>query len=204
MRVHGLEIALKQRSLYWSPSRGFTLQKAAYGQTVPVCDHLIWLKWRKWRCSHLPRRWSQRVLCSFAFPCGSVTHGGSLGSKYCFAFKSSILWDTMMCSPLKSNRRFGGICRLQLQGARISQERNNHEAGSKQLSFMLDYCLAYSSILKMEVTRSTETSIDFQRTTQGYIRENGTPHSHRCENLKSKVNMNTCFCECIEFQIGVP
>jgi hypothetical protein len=35
-------------------------------------------------------------------------------------------------SPLKGNRRFGGTCRLHLQGQRISQTRNQHEAGSKQ------------------------------------------------------------------------
>jgi hypothetical protein len=38
--------------------------------------------------------------------------------------KNSISWDTKPCSPLKVNRSFGGICRLQLHGRRISQERN--------------------------------------------------------------------------------
>jgi hypothetical protein len=30
--------------------------------------------------------------------------------------KNSISWDITQCSPLKINRRFGGICPLQLQG----------------------------------------------------------------------------------------
>jgi hypothetical protein len=30
--------------------------------------------------------------------------------------KSSIFWDMMQCSPLKANQRFGGTCRLHLQG----------------------------------------------------------------------------------------
>jgi hypothetical protein len=30
--------------------------------------------------------------------------------------KSAVFWDIMPCSPLKVNRRFGGTCRLQLQG----------------------------------------------------------------------------------------
>jgi hypothetical protein len=34
--------------------------------------------------------------------------------------KSSILWDITPSSPLEVNRRFGGTCRLHLQGWRIS------------------------------------------------------------------------------------
>jgi hypothetical protein len=46
-------------------------------------------------------------------------------------------------------------------------------------------CLAYSSVLKMEVTCSTETSVDFQRTTWCNNPEDTIPHNHRCKNLKS-------------------
>jgi hypothetical protein len=41
------------------------------------------------------------------------------------------------------------------------------------------------SILKTEVTFSSETSVDFQRTTKRYIPEDSTLHYYRCENLKS-------------------
>jgi hypothetical protein len=52
--------------------------------------------------------------------------------------KSSILWDITPCSPLKIKWCFGGICRLHLQDWRLSQARNQHEAGSKQgLLFLL-------------------------------------------------------------------
>jgi hypothetical protein len=54
--------------------------------------------------------------------------------------------------------------------------------------FMLISCLAYPSTLKMEVTCSTETSVDFQRTTWRYIPEDRTLHNHRCENVKSCKN----------------
>jgi hypothetical protein len=37
----------------------------------------------------------------------------------------------------------------------------------------------------MEATRSSETSVDFQMTTQRYIPEDRTLHNHRCEKLKS-------------------
>jgi hypothetical protein len=34
---------------------------------------------------------------------------------------------------------------------------------------------------------SSETSVDFQRTTRRYIPEDSTLHNHRCENLKSYI-----------------
>jgi hypothetical protein len=46
--------------------------------------------------------------------------------------KSIIFWDITPWSPLKVNRHFGGTCCLHLQGWRISQERNQREAGSKE------------------------------------------------------------------------
>jgi hypothetical protein len=39
--------------------------------------------------------------------------------------------------------------------------------------------------LKIQETRSSETSRDFERTTRGYVREYRILHDHRCENLKS-------------------
>jgi hypothetical protein len=44
-------------------------------------------------------------------------------------------------------------------------------------------CLAYSSTLKMEATRSSETSVDFYRTTWRYIPEDRTLHNYICETL---------------------
>jgi hypothetical protein len=38
--------------------------------------------------------------------------------------KGSLFWDIRPCSPLKVNRRFGGTCRLNLHGRRISRARN--------------------------------------------------------------------------------
>jgi hypothetical protein len=44
--------------------------------------------------------------------------------------KSTIFWDITPCSPLKINRRFGGIYCLHFHG-RISRERYHREAGGK-------------------------------------------------------------------------
>jgi hypothetical protein len=59
--------------------------------------------------------------------------GGYVGFEVLTAvvMNSSIFWDITPCSPLKVNRRFGGTCRLHLQGW-ISQARNHRDAGSKQ------------------------------------------------------------------------
>jgi hypothetical protein len=70
---------------------------------------------------------------------------------------------------VKVNRRFRGTCRLNFQGRRVSQPRNQREATAARA--MLATCfqvvsyLAYFSILKMEVIGFSETSVDFQRTT---------------------------------------
>jgi hypothetical protein len=49
--------------------------------------------------------------------------------------------------------------------------------------------LNYSSTLKMEAIRSSETSGATQRTTRRHIPEDDTLHNHRCENLKSYIEV---------------
>jgi hypothetical protein len=46
--------------------------------------------------------------------------------------KSSVIWDITPRSPLKIKHRFGGTCCLHLQGQKLSQARNQQEAGIKQ------------------------------------------------------------------------
>jgi hypothetical protein len=76
---------------------------------------------------------------------------------------SSIFWDKTSCSPLKVNGLSGGTCRLHLQNRRMSQARNQREAGSKESSLHLQ--------------GSSET-------TRRYIPEDSILHNHRCENPK--------------------
>jgi hypothetical protein len=45
-----------------------------------------------------------------------------------WCMKSSVFRDITPCTPLKVIRRFGGTCRLHLQGRRISQARNQRES----------------------------------------------------------------------------
>jgi hypothetical protein len=77
---------------------------------------------------------------------------------------------------LKISLCFGGTYCLHLQGGRISQARNQHEAGSKEI-FMAVSCLDYSSTLKLETTCSSKTLVDFQESTHHYIAENKTVHA---------------------------
>jgi hypothetical protein len=98
--------------------------------------------------------------------------------------KNSVFWDITPCSPSKINWRFGEICRLHRQSRRISQAIKQRES-LFATCFTLVSCLSYSSTLKMEVTCSSETSVDFRRTTRRYIPEDRALHNHRCENFKS-------------------
>jgi hypothetical protein len=50
-------------------------------------------------------------------------------------------------------------------------------------------CLAYSSILKMEMC-SSEPSLDFHRITWRYIPEDRSLHNHSCENPSSSKYRN--------------
>jgi hypothetical protein len=54
--------------------------------------------------------------------------------------KSSLFWDIRPCSQLKANQRLSGICRLHLQGWRISQARNQHEGSSNQSRALFAVC----------------------------------------------------------------
>jgi hypothetical protein len=51
--------------------------------------------------------------------------------------RKSFLWDTTLFSPLKVNWHFGERTHLHLQGRRINQSREQHEAGSNQSSAWL-------------------------------------------------------------------
>jgi hypothetical protein len=66
--------------------------------------------------------------------------------------KSSVFWDITQCSPLKVNRCVWGICRLHLQGWRISQARNQCES-------------------RWQAYLCYETSVDIKRTARRYVPE---------------------------------
>jgi hypothetical protein len=99
--------------------------------------------------------------------------------------RTTFFWDITPCSPLKVNRCFGGTHSLYHHSRRISR-------ASLLLAFMLVSCLAYSLTLKVETIRSSETSIDFQRTERRYIPDDSTLYNHRCEYLKSYKLIYTC------------
>jgi hypothetical protein len=86
---------------------------------------------------------------------------------------SSIFWHITPYSPLKVNWRFGGTCRLYFQGRAISWSRNERTLFFPPV-FTSVSCSALA--LKVKVTCSSESSVEFQRTTRRYIAEVRTLH----------------------------
>jgi hypothetical protein len=73
---------------------------------------------------------SHATYCKYTFTSSSMD---SVGFEVLTAvvMKNSTFWDIMPCSPLKVNWCFGATGPLNLQVWRISQARNQREAGSK-------------------------------------------------------------------------
>jgi hypothetical protein len=91
-----------------------------------------------------------------------------------------MFWDITPCSPLKVNRRFREIYGIHVQVRRMSLERKQCESRALFATcFTLVYCSAYSSTLNVDAIYSSETSVDFQRTTQRYILEGSTFNTTR-------------------------
>jgi hypothetical protein len=76
------------------------------------------------------------------------------------------LWVITPCNPFKVDGHFGWTAPLATCLTLVS-------------------CLVYSSTQKAEATSSSETSVDFQRTTRCYIPDYRIVHDHRCKNLES-------------------
>jgi hypothetical protein len=104
----------------------------------------------------------------------------------------------MLYSLLNGNWHFRGMCPLHPQGWRMSQTRNQSEAGSKQ-SFMLVSSFVYSSTPKMKATCSSEMSVDIEQTTWCYIPEDRTLQKERClgqdrMSFKYLLHYKNCTC----------
>jgi hypothetical protein len=93
------------------------------------------------------------------------------------SIQSSIVSDITPHTPLKVNWHFGETCRRHLHGWRLSQARNQHEAGSKQTLFNPE--VAGDMVLR----NVRWPFMDYRRnTSEGRFR-----HNQRCENLKSYI-----------------
>jgi hypothetical protein len=75
----------------------------------------------------------------------------------------------------------------QSSGPKSKTRRNSAriQVASSVFFFMLVYCLAYFSTLKIETIIAPEISVDFQWNTWRYITQDGTLHNLWCQNLKS-------------------
>jgi hypothetical protein len=86
--------------------------------------------------------------------------------------KYAVFWDVTPCGSCE-NRRFEGRCRLHHQG-----ENNKLVIAKEVPSSVIPFTLM------MKATRSSETSI-LKRAKLRHIPEDGIPHSHHQEYLKS-------------------
>jgi hypothetical protein len=119
--------------------------------------------------SHFPQ--NTRMTPSILF---SLTFRIDLNSRKLenyFDLKNAVLWDVAPCRSCKMNRRFGGTYRLHLQSRKI------REPGASVSRWLQT----------LQAIRSAETSVQFTRSTQRHIPEDGTLHSHRRENVKSYI-----------------
>jgi hypothetical protein len=80
-----------------------------------------------------------------------------------YLFKRSVVWDVTPYCPLKISGHFAET-RLLMQGRKISEAKNQREAGNEQA----DSCW-YIQSLKMDAEFSSETSDDFHQGTQYYV-----------------------------------
>jgi hypothetical protein len=69
------------------------------------------------------------------------------------SMKSTIICAVKPCSPVEAHRRFGENYGLHIRGLRVGKARTEQEN-------LFAASLVYSSILRIEVTCSSETSMD--------------------------------------------
>jgi hypothetical protein len=86
--------------------------------------------------------------------------------------ENAVFWDVAPGGFI-IKRRFGGTCRLHIQG--ISNNAREEKAVGYRLTLFLDSVIP--SILKMEAPSSSETTLR-------HITENGILHSHSCNSPK--------------------
>jgi hypothetical protein len=120
------------------------------------------------------------------------------------AMKSSLFCDKTLRSLVKVNQYFRGTYHRCLQGWIVSQETNQHEAGSKQRTvhvacFMLISSSAFFLALKVEAICSSKTMNYFHQT-KGHMSKNnfskcilynllGRPRRRREDNIKMDLIM---------------
>jgi hypothetical protein len=98
--------------------------------------------------------------------------------------KNTVFWDVALCRSSCVNQRFGRTYRLHLQGRKIRERGTSVSRCRLQPPAHAGSSLSDISTLKIEVIRSSETSVH-TKSTWGHIPEDCILHSHRRENLKS-------------------
>jgi hypothetical protein len=92
--------------------------------------------------------------------------------------KSIIFLDMTQCSPLKINRRFGGVSLPYSGGRRTSRAKNQRESRWKAACRLLSCSFLLGLFFDPEDGGDMFliTSVDFQRATRRYMSEDSTLH----------------------------
>jgi hypothetical protein len=80
--------------------------------------------------------------------------------------KNSAFLDVTLCGLVQAFRR---NISPKSSRSRCKITRTQHDSGSNLTCFLMVSCLSYSSTLKMEAVRSSETLVNFYRTIWRYI-----------------------------------
>jgi hypothetical protein len=81
---------------------------------------------------------------------------------------STVFWYVTPCCPVGINRLPRGTYCFHLQGRRVSQVNNKQDL-CLMLALLLEVCFTYSSIMKIETVRSSETLVNIYQITRCYI-----------------------------------
>jgi hypothetical protein len=101
--------------------------------------------------------------------------------------RNAVFWDVAACRSCV-NRRFRGTYLLHFQCRKIRDRRTSVSCRRLQPPAHAGSSLGNFSTMKMEALRSSETLVH-RISTRRHIPEDGNPHSHRRENLKSYINV---------------
>jgi hypothetical protein len=142
-----------------------------------------------WSASRLPMsgKWTLKYFGrSLQFP--------SLNLRYSQRWLWRIFWDVTPCSSFEVGRRFGGIYCFYRQGLKVSQAINKQKAGRSCCLPFAGHSLGDPG---MEAVHSSETSVNFSRTTRRQIPEDSFqfPFLATISTDKPSINLFTHYIE---------
>jgi hypothetical protein len=130
-------------------------------RSLPVAPTSASFSWSVWLRSHRKGRWNLVSLVPINFSVCMLMYCVGLEVLTDEIVKSSVFSDITPCSPLKANLRFGGLCRLDLQGRRISHTKKSsmkQDASSRNVGWLSTDYTVISQNIELFTTTAVRTS----------------------------------------------